>query len=76
MYELAVWIKMFHMTFSPSHNRGKGVQLVYKQQQSRKYNRGKVAQLVYKPKQSHKFTYNYLYTIATHSYLNNYLKYF
>ena len=46
------------MTFSPSHNRGKVVQLVYKQQQSRK------------------FTYNYLYTIATHSYLINYLKYF
>ena len=32
MYELAVWIKMFHMTFSPSHNRGKVVQLVYKPQ--------------------------------------------
>ena len=30
MYKLAVWIKMFHMTFSPSHNRGKVVQLVYK----------------------------------------------
>ena len=56
MYELAVWIKMFHMTFSPSHNRGK------------------VVQLVYKPQQSRKFTYNYLYTIATHSYLINYLK--
>ena len=37
MYELAVLIKMFHMTFSPSHNRGKVVQLVYKPQQSRKY---------------------------------------
>ena len=37
MYELAVWIKMFHMTFSPSHNRGKVVQLVYKPQQSRKF---------------------------------------
>ena len=37
MYELAVWIKMFHMTFSPSHNRGKVVQLVYKSQQSRKF---------------------------------------
>ena len=58
MYELAVWIKMFHMTFSPSHNRGKVVQLVYKQQQSRK------------------FTYNYLYTIATHSYIITYLKCF
>ena len=58
MYELAVWIKMFHMTFSPSHNRGK------------------VVQLLYKPQQSRKFTYNYLYTIATHSYWINYLKYF
>ena len=88
MYELAVWIKMFHMTFS--HNRGKVVQLVYKPQQSRKFtynyqyssifkilhNRGKVVQLVYKPQQSRKFTYNYLYTISTHSYLINYLKYF
>ena len=46
------------MTFSPSHNRGK------------------VIQRVYKPQQSSKFTYNYLYTIATHSYLINYLKYF
>ena len=58
MYEQAVWIKMFHMTFSPSHNRGK------------------VIQLVYKPQQSRKFTYKYLYTIATHWYLINYLKYF
>ena len=37
MYELAVWIKMFHMTFSISHNRGKVVQLVYKPQQSCKF---------------------------------------
>ena len=58
MYELAVWIKMFHMTFSPSHNRGK------------------VVQLVYKPQQSRKFTYNYLYTIATHWSLLTYFKYF
>ena len=57
MYELAVWIKMFHMTFSPYHNRGKVLQLVYKQQQTCK------------------FTYNYLYTIAIHWYLINYLKY-
>ena len=58
MYKLAVWIKMFHMTFSSSHNRGK------------------VIQLVYKPQQSCKFRYNYLYTLAIHSYLINYLKYF
>ena len=57
MYELAVWIKKFNKTFSPSHNRGK------------------VLQLVYQPQQSRKFTYNYLYTIAIHSYLINYLKY-
>ena len=57
MYELAVWIKMFHITFSPSHDRGK------------------IIQVVYKPQQRHKFTYNYLYTIATHSYLINYFKY-
>ena len=37
MYELAVWILMFHMTFCPSHNRGKVVQLVYKLRQSRKF---------------------------------------
>ena len=58
MYELAVLIKMFHMTLFKS------------------YNRGKVVQLVYKPQQSCKFTYNNLYTISTHSYLINYLKYF
>ena len=40
------------------------------------HNRGNVVQLMYKPQQSLKFTYNYLYTIATHSYLINYLKYF
>ena len=37
MYELAVWIKMFHMNFSPSHYRGKVVQLVYKPQQTLKF---------------------------------------
>ena len=37
MYELAVWIKIFHMTLFPSYNRGKFVQLVYKPQQSRKF---------------------------------------
>ena len=37
MYELAVYIKMFHMTLFPSHDRGKVVQLVYKPQQSRKF---------------------------------------
>ena len=37
MDELAVLIKMFHMTFSPSHNHGKVLQLVYKPQQSRNF---------------------------------------
>ena len=37
MYELSVLIEMFHMTFSPSHNRGKCVQPVYKQPQSSKF---------------------------------------
>ena len=37
MYELAVWIKMFHMTFCPSQNSRKVLQLVYKPQQSRKF---------------------------------------
>ena len=49
---------MLHMTFSPSHNRDK------------------VVQLVYKPQQRRKVSYNFLYSIATHSYLINYLKYF
>ena len=37
MYELAVYIKMFHITLFPSQNLGKVVQLVYKPQQSRKF---------------------------------------
>ena len=37
MYELAVRIKMFHMTFSPSNHSEKVVQLVYKPQQSQKF---------------------------------------
>ena len=40
------------------------------------HNHWKVVQLVYKPQQSRKFTYNYLYTISTHSYLINYFKNF
>ena len=61
MYELAVWIKMFHMTLFPSHNRGKIVQLVYKPQQSRKFT----------------YNYQYSFKpIAIHWSLLNYLKYF
>ena len=61
MYELAVWIKMFHMTFSPSQPGGKVVQLVYKQQQSRKF--------------TYNYLYSFK-PIATHWSLLNYLKYF
>ena len=61
MYELAVWIKMFHMNFSPSHNRGKVVQLVYKPQQTRNFT----------------YNYLYRFKpIAIHLSLLNYLKYF
>ena len=61
MYELAVYIKMFHMTLFPSHNRGKVVQLVYKPQQSLKFTSN--YQYSFKP-------------IAIHWSLLNYLKYF
>ena len=61
MYELAVWIKMFHMTFSPSHNRGKVVQLVYKPQQICKF--------------TYNYLYSFK-PIATQWSLLNYLKYF
>ena len=61
VYELAVWIKMFHMTFSPPHNRGEGVQLVYKPQRSCKFTYNQLYS--FKP-------------IATHSSFLNYLKYF
>ena len=61
MYELAVWIKMFHMTFSPSHNRGKVVLQVYKPQQSRKF--------------TYNYLYSFK-PIATHWSLLNYFKYF
>ena len=61
MYELSVWIKMFHMTFSPSHNRGKVLQLMYKLQQSRKF--------------TYNYLYSFK-PIATNCSLLNYLKYF
>ena len=61
MYELAVYIKMFHITFSPSHNRGKVLQLVYKPQQSRKFT----------------YNYLYIFKpIATNWSLLKHLKYF
>ena len=61
VYELTVWIKMFHMTFSPSHNRWKLVQLVYQPQQSRKF--------------TYNYLYSFK-PVATHWCLLNYLKYF
>ena len=61
MYELAVWIKMFQMTFPPSHNRGKVVRLVCKPQQSLNF--------------IYNYLYSFK-PIATHWSLLNYLKYF
>ena len=55
MDELAVWIKMFHITFSPSHNRGKVVQLVYKLQQSRKFTYNNLHTIA-----AHWYLFNYL----------------
>ena len=61
MYELAVLVKMFHMTFSPSHNRLKVVQLVYNPEQSRKF--------------TYNYLYSFK-PIATNWSLLNYLKKF
>ena len=33
LYELAVWTKMLHMSFSSSHNSENSVHLVYKPQE-------------------------------------------
>ena len=55
MYELAVWIKMFYITFSPSHNRGKVVQLVYKPQQSLKFTYNYIYIIA-----THSYSINYL----------------
>ena len=56
MYELAVWIEMFHITFS--HKRGKFVQLVYKPQQSRKFTYNYLYS--FKPTATHWSLLNYL----------------
>ena len=61
VYELSVWTKMLHMTFSTSHSSGKFVQLVYKPQESYK--------VTYNQLQSFKH-------IAIHQSLINYMKYF
>ena len=61
VYELSVWTKMLHMTFSTSHSSGKFVQLVYKLQESYK--------VTYNQLQSFKH-------IAIHQSLINYMKYF
>ena len=61
VYELSVWIKRLHKTFSTSHSSGKFAQLEYKLQESYK--------VTYNQLQSNKH-------IATHLYLINYMKYF
>ena len=61
VYELSVWTKRLHKTFSTSHSSKKFVQLVYKLQESYK--------VTYNQLQSIKH-------IATHLYLINYMKYF
>ena len=61
VYELSVWTKMLHMTFSTFHSSGKFVQLVYKLQESYK--------VTYNQLQSFKH-------IAIHQSLINYMKYF
>ena len=61
VYELSVWTKRLHKTFSTSHSSGKFVKPVYKQQESWK--------ITYNQLQSFKH-------IATHQSLVNYLKYF
>ena len=61
VYELSVWTKRLHKTFSTSHSSGKFVQLVYKRQESYK--------VTYNQLQSFKH-------IATAQSLNNYLQNF
>ena len=61
VYELSVWTKWLHKTFSKSHSSGKFVQLVYKPHESYK--------VTYYKLQSFK-------SIITHLSLVNYLKYF
>ena len=61
MYELAVLDQNVPGEFSPSHYRGKVVQLVYKPQQSSKF--------------TYNYLYSFK-PIATHWYLLNYFKYF
>ena len=61
VYELSVWTKMLHKTFSTSHSSRISLQSVYKPQESSK--------ITYNQLQSFKH-------IATHQSLVNYLKYF
>ena len=61
VYELSVWTKRLHKTFSTSHSSGIFVQLVYKRHESYK--------VTYNQLQSFKH-------IATHQSLNNYLQNF
>ena len=61
VYELSVWTKRLHKTFSTSHSSGKFLQLVYKLQENYK--------VTYNQLQRFKH-------IATHPSLINYMKYF
>ena len=61
MYELAVWIKMLHMTFSIYHFCGNLVQQAYTLQQSCKF--------------TYNYLYSYKH-VATYKSLISYLKYF
>ena len=61
VYELSVWTKRLHMTFSTSHSSGKFVQLVYKPQECYKVTCNKLPSFK---------------SIATNLSLVNYLKYF
>ena len=61
MYELAVGIKMLHMTFSTSHNCEIPLQLVYRLQQTLKFTYNELYSLKH---------------VATHSSLLAILKYF
>ena len=61
VYELSVWTKRLHKTFSTSHSSGKFVQLVYKLQESYKVTYNQLYSIKH---------------IATNLYLINYMKYF
>ena len=61
VYELSVWTKRLHKTFSTSHSSGKFLQLVYKLQENYKVTYNQIQRFKH---------------IATHPSLINYMKYF